>query len=198
MKKIIVALGLSVFYTANALSAAMPANRAEAQWVASNIDQNIVAKGMSCGSKKDETSRTNCAYGYSALAIDNAMQAVGYSYRDTLHKIAKDQSIMGYMSAGLGDFVMPINMLANSDGQAFMLKNKLVYKNDISELKNIITGKRDPEVSQIEGLRHQAPKQTSDFEGCVTARLVHEKLKNPGISEGILRGNAESLCASKH
>ncbi len=50
---------------------------------------------------------------------------------------------------------MPINMLTNADGQEFMLKNKLVYKNDIPELKNIITGKRSPDVSQIEGLRHQ-------------------------------------------
>lgn len=185
------------FFSANAISAAMPATRAEAKWVASHIDQNIVAKGMSCSSNANETSRSNCAYGYSALALDNAMQAAGYSYRDTLHKIAQDQSIMGYMSAGLGDFVMPINMLTNADGQAFMLKNKLVYKNDIPELKNIITGKRGPDVSQIEGLRHQAPKQTSDFEGCVTARVVQEKLANPGISEGILRANAESLCASK-
>ncbi|WP_454741030.1 hypothetical protein [Citrobacter freundii] len=155
MNKKTLLIATIALFSANAFSAAMPATRAEARWVASHIDQNIVAKGMSCSSKTDETSRSNCAYGYSALALDDAMQAAGYSYRDTLHKIAKDQSIMGYMSAGLSEFVMPINMLTNADGQAFMLKNKLVYKNDIPELKNIITGKRSPDVSQIEGLRHQ-------------------------------------------
>lgn len=197
MKRITLLAGLATILSTNAIAAPMPANRAEAQYVASYIDQNAAAKGLNCNSERNETKRTNCAYGIGAIAIDNAMKAAGYSYKDTLHKIAQDKTMLGYMSAGLGDFLTPVNMLKNPEGQEFMVKNGLVNRSDIAELNNILSGKTGPDVSQIEGLRRQQPKQTSDYDGCIAAITVQEKMRNPDVNPDTARATAETKCASR-
>lgn len=186
---------LSFCFTSAAQASAMPANRLAAHKVGAYIDMNIQSQWSKCAANK-ELSSDNCLLGYTALTIDNAMRQVGYTYKETLHVIAKNQSMLGYVSLGLNDFFAPLTAVLTDEGTNFFVKQDLVYKSDIPVLRTILNTDQDPAMNDVPGMRH--PRNADP--ACVkstTAQLQAEKAKGHNYNPDVFETAAVAQCMNK-
>lgn len=184
---------LSLCFSSVVQASAMPANRLAAQKVNAYIDMNIQSQWMKCTRNK-EMSRDNCVLGYGALTIDDAMRQVGYSYKETLHSIAKNQSMLGYVSLGLNDFFTPLAAMLSEEGANFFVKNDLVNKSDIPILRTMLKTDHDPAMENVTGMRHQHKPNPACVKSIAAKLQAEEQAKGHNYNPSIFEVAAEAQC----